>query len=115
MAINIQTGLMDEAVTQGGYYTDLTEYFSSVPEIARPFLRNAKVTLSKIEEMLCKGFGRAFGFSRPITRELFVEFINYHFTILIYRFIGTGQRRRYFAPFFRSVFTEILYSYIINI
>jgi len=61
---------MDEAVTQGGYYTDLTEYFSSVPEIARPFLRNAKVTLSKIEEMLCKGFGRAFGFSRPITREL---------------------------------------------
>jgi len=105
---------MDEAVTQGGYYTDLTEYFSSVPEIARPFLRNAKVTLSKIEEMLCKGFAERLDLVDHHQR-IIGRIINYHFTILIYRFIGTGQRRRYFAPFFRSVFTEILYSYIINI
>ena len=35
------------------YYTDVVEIFSSVPEIARPLIRNAKVALSKIKDMLC--------------------------------------------------------------
>ena len=35
------------------YYTDVVELFSSVPEIARPLIRNAKVALSKIKDMLC--------------------------------------------------------------
>jgi len=92
MAINIQTGLMDEAVTQGGYYTDLTEYFSSVPEIARPFLRTQKLHYPRLKRCFAR-IWQSVWISRPITRELLVEFINYHFTILIYRFIGTGQRR----------------------
>jgi len=54
MAINIQTGLMDEAVTQGGYYTDLTEYFLLYQKLPRPFLRNAKVTLSRLKRCFAR-------------------------------------------------------------
>lgn len=41
-----------EILTNGDYCTDVAEHFSSVPEVAKPLLRNAKVALSKIEEML---------------------------------------------------------------
>jgi len=41
-----------EIVDISDYCTDVDEYFSSVPEVAKPLIRNAKATLSKIEEML---------------------------------------------------------------
>ena len=41
-----------EILTNSDYCTDVAEHFSSVPEVAKPLLRNAKVALSKIEEML---------------------------------------------------------------
>ncbi len=41
-----------EIVESKDYFTDVTEHFSSVPEVAKPLLRNAKNALSKIEEML---------------------------------------------------------------
>lgn len=36
----------------GKYCIDLDEHFSSVPEVAKPLLRNAKTAFSKIEKML---------------------------------------------------------------
>jgi hypothetical protein len=41
-----------EIYTNSDYCTDVAEHFSFVPEVAKPLLRNAKVALSKIEEML---------------------------------------------------------------
>lgn len=41
-------GVVDSA----DYCVDLTEQFSSVPEVAKPLLKSAKATFSKIEEML---------------------------------------------------------------
>lgn len=41
-----------DIVTNEDYYTDVAEHFSSVPEVARPLLRNAKIAFSKIEKML---------------------------------------------------------------
>ncbi len=39
-------------VNSKDYFTDVAEHFSSVPEVAKPLLRNAKTVLSKIEELL---------------------------------------------------------------
>ncbi|MDD2216224.1 MAG: hypothetical protein PHE41_06620 [Eubacteriales bacterium] len=41
-----------EIVNSRDYFTGVDEHFSSVPEVAKPLLRNAKAALSKIEEML---------------------------------------------------------------
>ncbi len=41
-----------EIVTSGDYCTNVDEHFYSVPEVAKPLLRNAKAALYKIEEML---------------------------------------------------------------
>lgn len=41
-----------EIVDSNDYYSDVAEPFFSVPEVAKPLLRNAKVAFSKIEEML---------------------------------------------------------------
>ncbi|SHJ26721.1 hypothetical protein [Parasporobacterium paucivorans] len=41
-----------DVVSNEDYYTDVAKQFSSVPEVAKPLLRNAKAVLSKIEEML---------------------------------------------------------------
>ena len=41
-----------EIVSSGDYCINVEEHFSSVPEVAKPLLRNAKVALAKIEEML---------------------------------------------------------------
>ncbi|QAT40673.1 hypothetical protein [Clostridium sp. JN-9] len=41
-----------EIADVSGYCDDVDEYFSSVPEVAKPLLKSAKVTLSKIEKML---------------------------------------------------------------
>ena len=41
-----------EIVDSRDYCTDVAEHFSSVPEVAKPLLRNAKAALSKIEKML---------------------------------------------------------------
>lgn len=42
-----------EPLTSDIYFADVAKHFSSVPEVARPLLRNAKAILSKIKEMLC--------------------------------------------------------------
>lgn len=39
-------------VNSGDYSIDVAKHFSCVPEVAKPLLRNAKVTLHKIEKML---------------------------------------------------------------
>jgi len=41
-----------EIVDVSDYCTNVAEHFSSVPEVAKPLLRNAKTALSKIEELL---------------------------------------------------------------
>lgn len=41
-----------EVVTSGDYSTDVAKHFSSIPEVAKPLLRNAKTALHKIEGML---------------------------------------------------------------
>lgn len=41
-----------EIVTRRGYSNNVDNHFSSVPEVAKPLLRNAKAALSKIEDML---------------------------------------------------------------
>jgi len=41
-----------ESVDSEDYCTDVAEHFSSVPEVAKSLLRNAKVAFSKIEEIL---------------------------------------------------------------
>lgn len=41
-----------EIIDSRDYCTDVAKHFSSVPEVAKPLLRNAKATFSKIEEML---------------------------------------------------------------
>jgi len=41
-----------EVVTSGDYSTDVAKHFSSMPEVAKPLLRNAKAALHKVEEML---------------------------------------------------------------
>ena len=41
-----------DIVNSRDYFLDVEEHFSSVPEVAKPLLKNAKVALSKIEEML---------------------------------------------------------------
>lgn len=41
-----------EIIDVSDYRTDIEEHFSSVPEVAKPLFKNAKVTLSKIEKML---------------------------------------------------------------
>lgn len=41
-----------DIVDSSDYYSDVVEHFSSVPEVAKPLLRNAKVAFCKIEEML---------------------------------------------------------------
>lgn len=41
-----------EIVDASDYCADVDGYFSSVPEVAKPLLKSAKVTLSKIEKML---------------------------------------------------------------
>jgi len=41
-----------EIVDVSDYYADVDGHFSSVPEVAKPLLKSAKVTLSKIEKML---------------------------------------------------------------
>lgn len=41
-----------EVVSSGDYCEDVAKHFSSIPEVAKPLLRNAKVALHKIEEML---------------------------------------------------------------
>jgi hypothetical protein len=41
-----------EIVDSTDYCTDVAEHFSSVPEVAKPLIKSAKVTLSKIEKML---------------------------------------------------------------
>lgn len=42
----------NEVVDTADYRTDVVEHFTSVPEVAKPLLRNAKVIFSKIEELL---------------------------------------------------------------
>lgn len=41
-----------EIVDVSDYCADVDGYFSSVPEVAKPLLKSAKITLSKIENML---------------------------------------------------------------
>ena len=41
-----------EIIEASDYCADVDGYFSSVPEVAKPLLKSAKVTLSKIEKML---------------------------------------------------------------
>ncbi|MEN8908054.1 MAG: hypothetical protein ABF289_19040 [Clostridiales bacterium] len=41
-----------EIANSKDYFIDVAEHFSSVPEVAKPLLRNAKTVLSKIEGML---------------------------------------------------------------
>ena len=41
-----------EIVDVSDYCADVEGYFSSVPEVAKPLLKSAKITLSKIEKML---------------------------------------------------------------
>lgn len=41
-----------EIVDSRDYLNDVAEHFSSVPEVAKPLIRNAKTAFSKIEEML---------------------------------------------------------------
>lgn len=41
-----------EVVTSGDYSTDVAKHFSSMPEVAKPLLRNANAALHKVEEML---------------------------------------------------------------
>lgn len=41
-----------EIIDASGYSEDLTEYFSHMPEVARPLLKGAKEIFSKIEQML---------------------------------------------------------------
>lgn len=41
-----------EIIEASDYCADIDGYFSSVPEVAKPLLKSAKVTLSKIEKML---------------------------------------------------------------
>lgn len=49
--INIMPNEVD-IVSNGNCINDVVEQFTSVPEVAKPLLRNAKVIFSKIEEML---------------------------------------------------------------
>ena len=41
-----------EVIDASEYSEDLTEYFSDMPEVARPLLKSAKEAFSKIEQML---------------------------------------------------------------
>ena len=41
-----------EIVDNSDYCADVEGYFSSVPEVAKPLLKSAKITLRKIENML---------------------------------------------------------------
>ena len=41
-----------EIIDVSDYTFDVDGYYSSVPEVAKPLLKGAKVTLSKIEKML---------------------------------------------------------------
>lgn len=41
-----------EIIDASDYCTDVDGYFSSVPEVAKPLLKSAKVTLNKIENMI---------------------------------------------------------------
>ncbi len=41
-----------EIIDASEYSEDLTEYFSDIPEVARPLVKGAKEVFSKIEQML---------------------------------------------------------------
>lgn len=43
----------DTEVVDNSGYRELTDHFAPIPEVAKPLLKEAKATLSKIEKMLC--------------------------------------------------------------
>lgn len=64
-------------VTSGDYCANVDEHYSSVPEVAKPLLRNAKAALSRIEEMLYSAPAFINAVKASIPEETFQAILTY--------------------------------------